>query len=206
MRLDLIGNKFDCMKGAVFSALQEKELLQGLVVDAMARPPSCWTGKDFRRYTRYLRLGRAHQIAKHNVQWGTGKRRQYFAELDRYSGRDFFLDPDVGVATSKPGPQHIKRCEALGPLQDQNVVVVYQHGARGPTIEQRVQTVVQALLTCQPSVECLAYMEPRAGLLFLTRQSIRLGDIKACLDGAHLPGSLERFRAKSMLSDARQAN
>ena len=189
----LIGNKFDCMKGAVFGALQQEELLQGLVVDAMARPASCWTDKDFKRYIGHLRLDETHQIAKHNVPWGTGKRRQYFAELDRYSGRDFFLDPDVGVATSRAGPQHIKRCEALGPLQDQNVVAVYQHGARGPTIEQRVRTVVQALLRCQPSVECLAYMERRAGLLFLARQSIRLRGIKACLDEACLPGSLERF-------------
>ena len=99
MRPEFIGNKFDCMKGAVLGALREKELLQGLVVDAMARPPlSCWKD-DVDRYAEYLRLGGTHQIAKHNVQWGTGKRQQYFAELDRYSGRNLFLDPDVGVAT-----------------------------------------------------------------------------------------------------------
>ena len=197
MQREHIGNKFDCMKGAVFGALQEEELLQGLIVDPMARPASCWTAERLDEYAQHLRLDGAHQVAKHDVSWGTGKRhqycQQYFAELDRYSGRDFFLDPDVGVATSRARPQHIKPDEALGPLQDQNVVAVYQHSARGTTIEQRVQAVVQKLQRRRPDIECLAYLEQQASLLFLTKARRRLLDIETCLDGARLSGALKWF-------------
>ena len=193
MQLKHIGNEFDDMKGAVLGEFQEKELLRDLIVDPMARPAACWTAEHFRCYAQSLRLDGTHQIAKHGVQWGTGKRQRYFAELTCYSGRDFFLDPDVGVATSEARPQHIKPIEALGLLQDQNVIAVYQHGARGQTIAQRAQIVVQALQGCLPSIECLAYLEQKAGLLFLARQSVRLRDTHACLDQLHRGGSLERY-------------
>ncbi len=198
MQPDLIGNKLDRMKGAVLGALREKELLQGLVVDPMARPPiSCWKA-DVKRYAKYLRVD-AHQIAEHDVPWGTRERQRYFAELDGHSGRDFFLDPDVGVATGEARPQHIKPCEALGLLQDQNVVAVYQHRARGTTIKRMYEVVQalheQALYERRLSIEYLAYVEPNAGLLFLAMQSIRLRDIEACLE-VRLPGSLERFSCR----------
>ena len=197
-----IGNELDCMKGAVLGALQEKELLQGLVVDPMARDAACWTAEHLNQYIQCLRLGRAHRIAQHDVQWGTGRREAYFAELDCYSGSDFFLDPDAGVATGKVKPSRVKPKEVINLLQERNVVAVYQHGAFGETIEQRVQTVVQELQRCQPSIECLAYMDvvpvPRrppqpASLLFLTKARRRLLDIETCLDGACLSGSLKWF-------------
>ena len=194
MQLEHIGNELDRMKGAVLGELLEKELLQSLVVDPMARPASCWTAEHLNQYAESLRLDGTHQIAKHGVQWGTRKREPYFAELDCHSGRDFFLDPDAGVATGKKvKPNHVKPREVLDLLQDRNVVAVYQHGARGQTIEQRVQTVVQALQRCLPSIECLAYMEQQASLLFLARQSVQLRDIEACLDESCLRGSLKRF-------------
>ena len=203
MQREHIGNELDRMKGAVLGALQEKELLQGLVVDPMARDASCWTAEHLNQYAESLRLDGTHRIAKHDVPWGAGKRQPYFAELDCHSGRDLFLDPDAGVATgSKAKPNHVKSIEVLDLLQDQNVVAVYQHGENGKTIEQRVQTVVRTLQECLPSVECLAYMDrvsaPRlppkpASLLFLTKARRRLLDIEACLDGARLGGSLKWF-------------
>ena len=194
MQPDLIGNKLDRMKGAVLGALREKELLQGLVVDPMARPPlPYWTDEHLNQYVRCLRLGGTHQIAKHDVPWDTGERQSYFAELDCYSDRDFFLDPDVGIATSDARRQHIKPKEALKLLRDQNVVTVYQHGARGTTIEQRVHAVVQKLQRRRPDIECLAYLEQPASLLFLTTARRRLLDIETCLDGARLSGSLKWF-------------
>ena len=89
--------------------------------------------------------------------------------------------------------RHIKPVEVIELLRAQNVVAVYQHGQRGKTIEQRVQTVVDALQSCLPSVECLAYMEPEASLLFLARARHRLRDIQARLEGSRLDGSLKRF-------------
>ena len=193
MKLDDLGNRFDGMKGAVLGELQRRTLLQGLVVDPMAGPASHWTAEHFGQYARSLRLDGPDHIAKHKVPWGTGKRTRYFAELDCYAGRDFFLDPDAGVATSEPRRKHVKPIEVLGLLQEHNIVAVYQHGEFGKTIEQRVQKVVQALQRCLPSIECLAYMEPEASLLFLAKARLRLREIEACLDDARLKGSLRRF-------------
>lgn len=192
MQLEYLGNEFDRMKGVVLDLLQRGGLLEGLVVDPMARPASRWTAEHFGQYVRNLSLDGPHQLAEHNMSWDTGKRMPYFAELDFYAGSDFFLDPDAGVATSRAKRKHLKPTEAVGLLQDQNVVAVYQHGARGP-IERRVQTVVQALQKCLPSIECLAYMERNAGILFLAKQSSRLRDIEARLEGAGFDGQLKRF-------------
>ena len=145
MKLNDLGNEFDDMKRAVLGKLN-RELLQGLVVDPMADPTSRWAPGHFKKYAKNLHVDWPDQMAKHGIPWGTaGKRKQYFAELDCYSGRDFFLDPNAGVATGKPDRRHIKPVEVLGLLRDHNVVAVYQHGEFGKTIEQRVQTVVQAL-------------------------------------------------------------
>ena len=197
MQLEHVGNEFDRMKGAVLGELQQGGLLQGLVVDPMARPAAGWTAEHLRRYAQVLRLDGPGQVVTHNMQWGTGRRTPYFAELSCYSGRDFFLDPDAGIATSKARPNHIKPGEVLGLLQDRNVVAVYQHGARGESIGDRVRTVVQALQKLLPNIECLAYMEQQSCLLFLSRQSLRLRDMEdrlgsRCIDGSLL-GSLERF-------------
>ena len=101
MQLKHLGNELDCMKGAVLGKLRQAELLQGLVVEPMARPGVCWTDEHFRQYAQHLRLGGPEQLAKHNLQWDAAKRTSYFVELDCYSGRDFFLDPDAGVATGR---------------------------------------------------------------------------------------------------------
>ena len=193
MQLGYVGNEFDRMKGRVLGGLLQRNLLQGLVVDPMAHPASCWTSEQFSQYAQVLGLEGPDQIAAHRVQWGIGKRDSYFAELDCYAGQDFFLDPTAGVATSKTTPKHVKPSEVLRLLQDRNVVAVYQHGAWGQTIENRVREVVQALQRFMPSIECLAYMEEKASLLFLARQALRLRDIEDRLEQLSLGGSLERY-------------
>lgn len=193
MRLEHLGDESQRSKGAVLGALRQGEVLQCLVVDPMAQPASGWTDRHFRQYAQLLRLGGRHELAKHNVHWGTGERKPYFAELDCYSGRDCFLDPDTGVATSRAKPEHVKPSEVIGLLQERNVVAVYQCGAQRQSIEHRVRAVVQALQGFSPNIECLAYMEPQASLLFLARQPLRLRAIEACLDQSSLGGSLETF-------------
>ena len=196
MRPEHVGNRFDQMKGGLLGELQRKQLLDDLVVDPMARPDERWTNQLFADYARALRLLHGpKQIAHHQQQWGVGRRERYFAELDGPAGRDYFIDPDVGVATSKPKPEHVKPCEVLGLVQNGNVVAVYQHGSRYKSIEQRVNEVVEVLQQFQRSVECLAYMERQAAMLFLARQPSRLDNIAACLKGCHSAGSLKMFRA-----------
>ena len=198
MKLEYLGNEFDRMKGAVLGELQQKGLLDDLVVDSMVRFDEHWADGDLVRYAKVLRLRGPEQIARHEEPWGKGKRIAYFAELSRYAGQDFFLDPDVGVTTSKVTPKHVKPCEVLGLLQNGNVVAVYQHGGswRVP-IEQRVPArvaqVVEALQRFQPSIECLAYMEKQAAMLFLATRPRRLDNKADCLGRPLLAGSLRRF-------------
>ena len=195
MKREYIGNQFDQMKGEVLRELQQKELLDSLVVDSMVRSDKPWADRDLALYAESLCLRGPEQIATHEEPWGEGKRDSYFAELNRHAGQDFFLDPDVGVATSKVTPKYAKPREVLGLVQNGNVVVVYQHGTRYQSIEQRVPEVVEALQWCQPSVECLAYMGRRAAMLFLTMRPLRLDDIADCLEGPLFTGSLRRFPA-----------
>ena len=192
VKLEHIGNEIDHWKGAVLGELQQKELLNDLVVDAMARYDEPWTDRDLARYADVLRLRGPEQIARHEEPWGKGKRTPYFAELNRHASHDFFLDPDVGVATSRVTPRYVKPCEVLGLVRNGNVVAVYQHGSRLST-EYRVAEVVRVLQRFQPNVECLAYIGEQAAILFLATRRRRLDDISACLEGPSFASSPRKF-------------
>ena len=205
MKLEYLGNEFDRMKGAVLGELQQKGLLDGLVVDSMVRSDEQWADVDLAHYAKVLCLRGPEQIARHEQPWGKRKRIAYFAELNRHAGQDFFLDPDVGVATSNVTPKHVKPCEVLGLLRNGNVVAVYQHGCRYP-IERRVAEVVEALQRFQPSVECLAYMEQQAAMLFLATRPRRLDNMADCLGQPLFAGSLTRFPARCFLTRVKLLN
>ena len=96
VKLEHIGNEIDHWKGAVLGELQQKELLNDLVVDAMARYDEPWTDRDLARYADVLRLRGPEQIARHEEPWGKGKRTPYFAELNRHASHDFFPRPRRG--------------------------------------------------------------------------------------------------------------
>ena len=202
MKLEYLGNEFDQMKGAVLGELQQKGLLNGLIVDSMAGYDEPWAHSDLERYADFLCLRGPEQIARHGKQWAyqkpwnTRKRSLYFAELNRHAGQDFFLDPDVGVTTSKVTREHVKPCEVLSLVQNENVVAVYQHRPHS-SFEDRLAKVVEALQQFRPSVECLAYMERRAAMLFLAARPLRLDNIADCLEGSSFPGSLRRFPTAS---------
>ena len=197
MKRELIGNQFDKRKGEVLSELQRSECIKSLVVEPMTRPDPPWTERNWEKYAEILGVQYPKQIAQHTEQWGTGRRQQYFAELDTdtYAGRDFFLDPDAGVATSKARPQHVKPQEILGLLKAGNVVAVYQHRSRDQSADQRVRAVADVLHQLQPSIDCLglAHEDQKSAMLFLSMLPKRLDDIAACLEGLPLRGSLSRF-------------
>lgn len=188
-----IGNGIDLRKGAVLHELQKDGLLTNLVVEPMARPHSLWTKQDWERYAKALRL-QQRQVTRHEVLWGANQRQAYFAELNCHEGRDFFLDPDAGVATGKKTqPKHVRPKEVLSLLKSRNVVAVYQHRSRRG-IRERVKKVAEAIQRVQPQSDCLAYMDKEFALLFLSRQPLRLDSIAACLEGPSFNGSLARFR------------
>ena len=205
MKLEYLGNEFDQMKGAVLGELQQKELLSGLVVDSMTRYDEPWADHDLAHYADILSLPGPEQIARHQEPWGKGKRSSYFAELSRQACEDVFLDPDVGVTTSSVEPRYVKPCEVLGLVQNGNVVAVYQHGCRY-SIERRIAEVVEALQRLQPSVECLAYMERQAAMLFLAVRPHRLGNIAECLGQPAFAGSQRTFPARCFLTRVKLLN
>ena len=205
MKREHIGNQFDQMKGAVLRELQQKELLNGLVVDSMARYDEPWADYDLVRYANILRLPGPEQIARHEEPWGKARRTSYFAELNRQACEDIFLDPDIGVTTRSVTPKHVKPCEVLGLVQNGNVVAVYQHGCRY-SIERRIAEVVEALQRFQPSVECLAYMEPKAAMLFLAMRPHRLDNIAEYLGRPAFAGSLRTFPARCFLTRVKLLN
>ena len=161
----------------------------------MTPPDPPWTEKNWGEYADILGVQEPALIARHTEQWGVGRRRQYFAELGCYSDQDFFVDPDLGVATGEAKPQHVKPQEIRGLLKEGNVVAVYQHRHRFQLADERARAVAEAVHRHQPSIDCLGliWADQNAAILFFSMQSNRLDDIAACLEGRSRLGSLSRF-------------
>ena len=195
MKLEDLHSKLAEWKGAVLRELQRNGCVNALVVEPMTPPDPPWTEKNWGEYADILGVRAPGLIARHTEQWGVGRRRQYFAELGCYSDQDFFIDPDLGVATGEAKPRHVKPQEILGLLKEGNVVVTYQHRHRSQPADQRTRAVAEAVHRLQPSIDCLGliWAEQNAAILFFSLQSNRLDDIAACLEGRSRLGLLSRF-------------
>lgn len=104
MKLEDLHSKLAEWKGAVLRELQRNGCVNALVVEPMTPPDPPWTEKNWGEYADILGVQEPALIARHTEQWGVGRRRQYFAELGCYSDQDFFIDPDLGVATGEAKP------------------------------------------------------------------------------------------------------
>lgn len=195
MKLEDLHSKLAEWKGAVLRELQRNGCVNTLVVEPMTPPDPPWTEKNWGEYADILGVQEPGLIARHTEQWGVGRRRQYFAELGCYSDQDFFIDPDLGVATGEAKPQHVKPQEIRGLLKEGNVVAVYQHRHRSQPADERARAVAEAVHRHQPSIDCLGliWADQNAAILFFSMQSNRLDDIAACLEGRSRLGSLSRF-------------
>lgn len=176
MNTEYLGDALDYWKGALLGGLQRQGCLYNLVVDAM--PTDEWEEAHWRIYARLLQV-KQEQLIHHT--YGLKRREPYFKELKEcINGCDVFLDPDTGIYTGNGygGSKYLypKNIETL--LNGSNVVLVYQHGAWQKMCE-RVEVIVNCVRQSCGNVECLSYQASQTAMLFFSRSSSRLDEIKA---------------------------
>jgi hypothetical protein len=102
----------------------------------------------------------------------------YFATIVSGLQANVFLDPDNGIAPSKPEPAHVAAAEVFALLTPENVVAVYQHRP------QRVSTpwlARYAQLVAATGARVVGYESAQVGMLFVTRSTVREADVRAAL-------------------------
>lgn len=182
MNLKFLGDPLDHWKGSIFCRLQEVNLLNHFMVDAMATDSSQWRDSDRVLYSNLLCV-KPTQLIQHHYSLSTS-RDQYFKEVLQYTG-DLFLDPDTGIGTNnqRPRPEHLTASELHLVLNQSpsRVVLVYQH-VRGIKTNKRVKKVIDWLRKPENEPFCwYSYESPSVAMLFLSRQAKRLNPIGAFL-------------------------
>lgn len=174
MKLEYLGDAFDHWKGSLIGQLREKRLVRNLLVVPMINDPDPWKSEDFDTYAELLHVERASVLELHFRRMA---RRSYFDTID--PKRDLFLDPDTGIQTGQQSPvakyvkpEEIRRLLAAGRAR---LLMVYQHGARGQTIKERIRSVMQT-----PKIDDLcwcSYESNASAILFLSRDCGRIDRI-----------------------------
>ena len=180
MNTKYLGDALDYWKGSVLGGLQRQGCLYNLVVDAM--PTDEWEEAHWRIYARLLQVKHEQVMIYQTYNWK--KRQSYFEELnklkERFNGCDVFLDPDTGIHTGNGSGhrQHIDPRIIETILNESNVVLVYQHGARQKMYE-RIDEIAECVRQSCDNVECLSYQASQNAMLFFSWSSSRLDGIKA---------------------------
>jgi len=94
---------------------------------------------------------------------------------------DVFLDPDIGIAISNGGKEHIKVLE-IGKLlaKSDRVLMVYQHSARG-SFRERLLKITAAVSLDIPGVHCAVYECGQVAVFFISLSKVRIHEIKNAL-------------------------
>lgn len=180
MRVQFLGDALDHWKFSVLSRLVTKGLLKDLKVVPMVTDDKRWHESDKKAYSFLLGV-RPEDI----TSWErlTPKSRdEYFRLIPQTP--DLFLDPDTGVATSSPGPQHITSkdiCKLL-PTDGNSgrVLAIYQHSARG-SFQSRLKKVSAFISQEVPNTFNCVYECGRVAVLFVSREKSRIANIQAFL-------------------------
>jgi hypothetical protein len=177
-----LGDALDHWKGALFSYLGGRHLLGDLAADPMLTDPDKWYHADFAIYARLLRIPKS-RVIQHTISI-TQNRSAYFEEISHRG--DIFLDPDVGIATSRVRNQsqyvQVREIDRLLSPSGDRIVVIYQH-IRGCKARERVDVVVGHLPSgCSWS----SYESGTVAMLFIARKRGRVEEIFEAL--RHLLG------------------
>ena len=105
-------------------------------------------------------------------------RAHYFASIASGFQGDVFLDPDNGIAPSKPEPAHVAAAEVFALLTPENVVAVYQHRPQrvsAPWLARYVQLVIAT------GARVVGYESAQVGMLFVTKSASRESAVRQAL-------------------------
>jgi hypothetical protein len=167
-------------------------ILRHFAVDPMISDWSDWKPEDVLLFTRLLRIDKS-QLIPHNVCLAS--RERYFDEIVQHKG-DLFLDPDTGIATGKEKNfQHVRPAEIKILLRDPDrLLAVYQHGARGGKISQRVARVCCVLDGQIAGCKWSSYESGAVAMMFLSMSNQRVATVTEHfrrLLGRHADGRIQ---------------
>ena len=173
MKLEFLGDAFDCWKGFLFLHLQNEGILKDFSVDPMITDISNWHGSGWKLYANLLQI-RRNQIIKHKTKLEEN-REKYFSEITHEG--DLFLDPNTGIAPKNYSPikNYIKVEEVHRLLDNKSLrlLCIYQHAPRAQQFSDRINELVSVLNNAE-KIFCLAYITPAAALLFLSKKENRV--------------------------------
>jgi hypothetical protein len=171
MNRKFLGDAYDCWKGWLIETLQDKGLVSDLVVDPLFTDPGDWGDDDLAAYARLLHVERGRIISHAYNLANRAKRADYFKETEEYRG-DIFLDPDTGVQTGglHPPERYVAPLEIAELLQQvpKRLVIVYQHGALGKSVSDRVDGVTKVLCERWGQLGWSSYESNTVAMLFLS--------------------------------------
>ncbi|MGK3964067.1 hypothetical protein WMF38_07790 [Sorangium sp. So ce118] len=129
---------------------------------------SGWNAAEIDTYARILGVSATALLV--TAQLTKAGRAGYFARCSRQITGDVFIDPDIGIETSRPGPAYVSVDEVIALLAQDNVVAVYQHRPRRGRAPWLVKYV--ALVSAKGAIT-IGYESAQVGMLFVTRSSAR---------------------------------
>jgi hypothetical protein len=172
MNRKFLGDAYDCWKGWLIKTLQDEKLVSDLAVDPMFTDPKPWNDDDLAAYARLLHVERGKIISHSFDLVNRATRADYFNEtMEKHRG-DLFLDPDTGVQTGglHPPERYVAPLEIAELLQQvpKRLVIVYQHGALGKSVSDRVDGVTKVLCERWGQLGWSSYESNTVAMLFLS--------------------------------------
>lgn len=179
MNLKVLGDALDHWKGSIFAFLREGHVLQNFAIDTMISDPNGWTRRDQEVFARVLRVPISELIQHHA---SLENREAYFGEIS-HSG-DLFLDPDIGIATSKRVKnlkQYVLPVEigSLLNMSSGRLLAIYQH-VRGQKVTHRVDQINSLLETFIGEFGWCSYESGGVAMLFFSRDAARTNGVADC--------------------------
>jgi hypothetical protein len=179
MKQEYIGDAYDYWKSFILQYLLQRKLLKRLFIDIMNDEK--WKDDTIKTYATILNI-HLHQVVKH-TQPLDGSRQDYFDQtLTQVQDGDLFLDPDIGIKTSKEKKGYLmpnELCLFLNEKQER-VVSVYQH-IRGQKTEYRIDTIFHKIKENKSNTFCCSYETPMVSMLFFSTCKTRIKAIKKAL-------------------------
>lgn len=184
-----LGDALDFWKGALISHLLKNEVLKDLAVDPMITDDK-WEPSAIVAYKSLLRIEQTNVAI---FKLDMNNRKHHFSQVDQHHG-DLFLDPDTGIATSRPQRQLVGQyvftedlCSLLQ-AQKARVVAVYQH-VRAQRTRDRVDTCIETVEGKCPAICWCSYESGTVAMLFFCLDKNRISGIKNQLRQL-VPGSV----------------
>ncbi|MFN7696837.1 MAG: hypothetical protein ACK6CU_20745 [Deltaproteobacteria bacterium] len=171
-----LGDALDFWKGSLLEVLRTASTPPSPLSVLPMFTDTGWTQPELATYAGFLGLPPSALLT--TSQLTKPGRAHYFATIASGFQGDVFLDPDNGIAPSKPEPAHVAAAEVFALLTHENVVAVYQHRPQrvsAPWLARYVQLVIAT------GARVVGYESAQVGMLFVTKSASRESAVRQAL-------------------------